>query len=372
MLRKTLLAVGLIYGFTTHADPLRYEVIDLSLNLPSSGSSQLIDLGDNGTASGMLIGDGGRWKPVVWQADGELEIFDFGFYEEFFLSAGNSAGLIVGRFPGSSLGWARVGDELKCIPTTLGCGGAGLYLASTGNDVNEGGVFVGQQAFPLNGGYRFEAYRGQVTPQGAFELQGLGLYLDQFNTSAQVLDNHGRIIGFATLNAAGAEQQVLLWHEDHIRELGPPGRYRRPTAISDSGIVVGEERGPGGAPGGFFGLRWHLDQPDDPGEVLPSLPAALSSSPQAVNNDGWVVGTDTLGSGPLDLRGWLLRDHGISDLNDLLEPDSPWLVLSANAIDSQGNIAATARFQSTPGTRAVILRPLPPDSLFFHDFDRMD
>jgi hypothetical protein len=208
-----------------------------------------------------------------------------------------------------------------------------------------------------------------VDAQGSFDLVGLGLYQGEFNTAARAIDDLDRIAGFATLNAGSAEQQALLWLDHEIRELGPPGRNRRPTAISNSGHIVGEERTPGAGYAGFFGLRWHVDQPAQAGELLPALPASISSSPRDVNDNGWIVGTAITGSGPLDQRGWLLDDTGLHDLNDLLPPDGDdWLILSANAIDNTGNIAATARYADTPGTRAVILRPVSNDHIFAHDF----
>jgi hypothetical protein len=104
---------------------------------------------------------------------------------------------------------------LECIPTAAGCGAGALYLSSISFDVNEAGVFVGQQALPLpDGGYRFEAYRGQLDAQGNFDLDGLGLYQGEFNTAALAVDDLDRIAGFATLNAAAAEQQALLWLAD--------------------------------------------------------------------------------------------------------------------------------------------------------------
>lgn len=355
-------------ALSTSAGAVGYEVMDLSALLPPNGGSQLVDLRDNGTASGMLIGSGERWKPVVWRADGRVEVFDQGFYDELFVRAGNGSGMIVGQYPGSTLGWARAGDSLACVPTAAGCGFAALYLASIALDVNEAGVFVGQQALPVPGGaYRFEAYRGEVDASGQFILSGLGLHQGRFDTAALTIDNLGRVAGFATLNAAGAQQQALLWVGQEVRELGPPGPYRRATAIADSGHIVGEQRATG-ANAGFFGLRWHVDQPDDPGQVLPSLPFALSSSARAVNDAGWVVGTATTGAGPLDQVGWLLEDGRVHDLNELLPPGNPWRILAANAIDGAGHIAAVARLADTPGTRAVVLRRLPQQLIFAHSF----
>lgn len=367
--RPALALLLLACGLPVQADP-RFEVVDLSAHLPANGGSQLIDLRDNGTASGMLL-SGSRWKPVVWHghADGGVEVFDGGFYDEHFLRAGNGNGLIVGQLPGSSVGWARVGNALQCIPTPNGCGAAALYLASLGNDVNEAGEIVGQRALALpGGGFRFEAYRAVIDSQGGFDFQGLGLYEGSFNTSAQAIDNLGRIAGFATLNAVGAEQQALLWTSDGVRLLGPPGRNRRPTAISDSGHVVGVERGPGNGPGGFFALRWHIDDPMQPGTVLPALPGAVSSFASDVNDAGSVVGHAQLDDSPLGGRGWLLEDGALYDLNDLLPPGSPWLVLAANAINNPGDIAATARFGALPGTRAVLLRRQPHDAIFASSF----
>ncbi|MBX3724311.1 MAG: hypothetical protein KF823_00140 [Xanthomonadales bacterium] len=371
MFRPVIIAtLALAPLLSAHADP-RFEVVDLSALLPANGGSQLVDLRDNGTASGMLLGSGSRWKPVVWRGhvEGDVEVFDGGFYDEHFLRAGNGNGLIVGQLPGSSIGWARVGNALQCIPTPNGCGAAALYLASIGNDVNESGEIVGQRALALpGGGFRFEAYRARVDGQGNFLFQGLGLYEETFNTSAQAIDNLGRIAGFATLNAVGAQQQALLWTDAGIRVLGPPGRNRRPTAISDSGRVVGVERGPGNGPGGFFALRWHVDDPAQPGEVLPALSGAISTLANDVNDAGSVVGTAQLDDSPLGSRGWLLEGGTLQDLNDLLPAGSPWLILAANAINTPGDIAATARFGSTPGTRAVLLRRLPHDAIFASSF----
>jgi hypothetical protein len=347
----------------------RFEVVDLGAALPANGGSQLLDLRDNGTASGMLLGSGSRWKPVVWRADGAVEVFDGGFYDEFYLRAGNGAGLVVGQLPGSSIGWARVGDDLQCIPTPLGCGAPALYLASIGYDVNDAGVIVGQRAVAVQGGgWRFEAYRAQIDGQGGFAFESLGLFQGQFGTTAQAIDGLGRIAGFATIDAAGAEQQVLLWSGDGVRALGPPGRYRRPTAISDGGHIVGAERGPGSGQGGFFGLRWHVDDPGNPGEPLPTLTGAISSIPNDVNDAGSIVGTAQFDASPVGGRGWLLEDGALHELDQLLPEGAPWRILAANAINGAGDIAATARFDTAPGTRAVLLRRQGHDGIFASDF----
>lgn len=345
----------------------RFELVDLGAALPANEGSQLLDLRDNGTASGMLLA-GSRWKPVIWHADGTVQVFNGGFYDEFYLRAGNGAGLLVGQLPGSSIGWARVGDALQCIPTPVGCGAPALYLASIGNDVNEDGVIVGQRAVALpGGGYRFEAYRAVVDGQGTFQFQSLGLYQEQFGTSAQAIDDLGRIAGVATIDAASAHQQVLLWTDAGVQALGPPGRYRRPTAISESGHIVGAERGPGGT-AGFFGLRWHVDDPANPGDLLPALAGAISSMPADVNDAGSIVGSAQFDASPVGGRGWLLEDGTVHELDQLLPAGSPWRILAANAINGRGDIAATARFGSTPGTRAVLLRRQDHDGIFASGF----
>jgi hypothetical protein len=367
MSRPVICALLLALALPAHADP-SFDVVDLSGSLPANGGSQLLDLRDNGTASGMLLGSGARWKPVVWAGDGVVEVFDGGFYDEFFVRAGNGAGLLVGQLPGSSIGWARVGDALQCIPTPLGCGAPALYLASIGNDVNDAGVIVGQRALALpDGGYRFEAYRAQIDGQGGFAFEGLGLYEGQFDTAAQAIDGLGRIAGIAAIDAASARQQALLWTGAEVRTLGPPGRNRRPTALSDSGHIVGTERGPGGS-AGFFGLRWHVDAPANPGELLPSLAGATSSVPADVNDAGSVVGTAQFDASPVGGRGWLLEDGTLHDLNQLLPAGSPWLILAASAINGRGDIAATARFGTAPGTRAVLLRRQAGDGIFASTF----
>jgi len=346
-----------------------FDLVDLSQALPANAGSSTQDLRDNGTVTGSLVGGGGRQKPVVWRADGSIEVFDGGFYDQRFVRAGNASGTIVGVFPASSVGWVRSGAELRCIPTPFDCETVNsLYLASSGSDINEAGDFVGSQALPLpGGGFRFQAYRGAVSSTGSVETEGLGLLDGAFDTSATAINDTGHVVGHATLDAQTSEQQPLVWVDGQARRLGVPGRNRSPVAVSDSGIVVGVERAAGGG-NRFVGLRWNADQPDQPGELLPELPGVLSSRPTDVNDDGAIVGTALVGPGNLDSRGWLLRDGVLTALSDLVASDLPWQILAASAINNRGEVAATAYLAGQSGTRAVLLLPRHGERVFHSGF----
>jgi hypothetical protein len=81
-----------------------------------------------------------------------------------------------------------------------------------------------------------------------------------------------------------------------------------------------------------------------------------------------VVGTAQFDASPVGGRGWLLEDGTLYDLNQLLPAGSPWLILAASAINGHGDIAATARFGTAPGTRAVLLRRQAGDGIFASTF----
>lgn len=366
--RRLLLLLALILGASS-AQAQLFELVDLSLVLPVNAGSSAVDLRDNGTVTGALTDIGGRQKPVVWRADGGVEVFDAGFYEERYVRAGNGAGTIVGVFPASSLGWVRIGSALRCIPTPFDCESTNsLYLASSGLDINEAGTFVGTQALPLpDGGFRFQAYRGEVSAAGNVETLGLGLLHGELNTTATAINDAGQIVGHATLNAQTAEQQPLLWVDGQVRLLGVPGRNRSPVAVSDTGLVVGVQRAAGGG-NRFVGLRWRTDDPEQPGDFLPDLPDALTSRPSDVNDAGDIVGTAFVGPGNLDGRGWLLRDGELIALNELVVSDQPWQILAANAINNRGEIAASASLPGQPGTRAVLLLPRGAGLVFHSGF----
>ncbi len=347
-----------------------YRVVDVSESLPPAVRSIAVDLRDNGTFSGMLEGSGGRLKPFVVHGDGQVEIFDSGFYDEHYVRAGNGSGRLVGQYPGSSVGWVRTGSELSCVPTPLPCGSASLYLSSMPWAINEDGVFVGSQSLPPPDGFsRSQGYRASIDAQGAIQIHGLGRWMDQFDTVATVIGEGPQplILGFAVTHAATSEYQPLLWQASGWIALGVAGRNRMPIAVNAAGSAVGAVRGPGGQ-AGFIGLLWDLGDPSAAGDLLPEYPGASSTRPSDINGRSEIIGSATIGHGPLDTRGWLLRDGTLVALDDLL-PDFPqWTILSAVAITEDGRIAATARFGSTPGTRAVMLIPELEDSIFRHSF----
>jgi hypothetical protein len=347
-----------------------YRLVDISPLLPPSSRSIAVDLRDNGTISGMLEGSGGRLKPFVVHGDGRVEVFDSGFYDEHYVRAGNGAGTLVGSYPGSSVGWARIGSELACIPTPLPCGSASLYLSSIPWAINEDGVLVGSQSLQQpDGSFRSQGYRASADSGGAIQVHGLGRWLDQFDTAATVIGEgpQPRVLGFAVTDAATSEYQPLQWQNSGWVALGAAGRNRVPIAVNAAGVAVGAVRGPSGQ-AGFSGLRWDLGDSTNPGEPLPDFPGASSTRPSDINGRSEIVGAATIGAGPIDTRGWLLRAGVLTALNDLLLADPAWIILTAAAINEAGQIAATARFGSQPGTRVVLLIPEPADAIFRHSF----
>jgi probable HAF family extracellular repeat protein len=133
--------------------------------------------------------------------------------------------------------------------------------------------------------------------------------------------------------------------------------------INNRGQVVGTR-----FPGQNSANPWYQSAGNDSrpflyqdGELLP-LDGWLSeghSGAYGINLHGDIVGYSTFdGEG----HAVLYRDGVLHDLNDLLPPESGWLIQSATKINDKGQILATAYrpgIENYYGSQAVLLHPVP-------------
>jgi probable HAF family extracellular repeat protein len=143
---------------------------------------------------------------------------------------------------------------------------------------------------------------------------------------ANAINDKGWIAG-ATGPSSGAYHQPVVWHDGTATYLPlPPGATSGgAAAINNAGQVLVTYTGAG------LGNRFLLW--DGGAEtLLPSLPSGDDSTfTDSLNTAGVVVGT----SGG---RAVYWRDGQIEDLNDLISPDSGWLLTNATSIDDAGDI----------------------------------
>lgn len=363
----SLVLIGIATGASASDRPV-YVADDLSARLPSSSDSIAVDIADNGVVTGSLVDDSGRRKPFVAGTQGDVRVFDAGYYDDRLVRAGNARGKIIGSFPGSTLGWVRVGDDLRCIPSPFDCESIqSIYTSSLPYDLNDDGIIVGSVTITENGQpYTYQGYKAVVGPDGVIEVSGLGRY-QQRDTTASAIDPNAVIVGFAVLDRTNATYQPVFLDQGVWQPLGEPGRYQAPIALNQQGVIVGSRR----TDGDFREqpLRWSLASPEQAAETLPTLPDRVNARPNGINAAGEIVGVSYDSNHPADRRAWMLIGDDLVALDDLLEYNDGWQILAANAINSQGDIAATARRAGESGTRAVVLRRQSSNGLFQHGFD---
>ena len=364
----SVVLLGIATG-TSASDRPAYEADDLSARLPASSESIAVDIADNGVVTGSLVDGSGRRKPFVLGIQGDVRVFDAGFYDDRLVRAGNAEGTIVGSFPGSTLGWARVGDDLRCIPSPFDCESIqSIYTSSLPYDLNDDGTIVGSLTIIESGQpYTYQGYMAVVEPDGTIEVSGLGRY-QQWDTTASAIDQNAVIVGFAVLDRTNAAYQPVFFDQGEWQPLGEPGRYQAPIALNRHGVIIGSRR----TDDDFREqpLRWSLSSPEQSAEVLPTLPDSVNARPNGINAAGEIVGVSYDSNHPADRRAWMLMGDDPVALDDLIENNDGWQILAAHAINSQGDIATTARRAGESGTRAVILRRQSSDGLFQHGFDR--
>jgi hypothetical protein len=311
--------------------------------------------------------------------------------------------------------------------------------------VNNAGIAVGRSQQYVNGTFVGDRAVRWLPGQPAVELGHLGLDSSGKTTSrAQAINAGGNAVGWANrYDAAGADigTRPVFWPAGQtaaieLQNFGPlPTNFVTgdPTAINDSGVIVGSltvPNKPGGqsaaavrwdsaqsaptaldhlgvdgpsitvkalavdAAGDAFGystkwgpllafkgirpVRWDAGQ--TAATELGTLGVSSSSdSTQAfvfgANHQGDAVGEalDYIHSGGGEFHAllWPAGSTVPIDLNDLLPPDSGWLLTEANAISDDGVIVGRGTFDPDgPGPlsasqfQAFRMAPLPEPSLF--------
>jgi probable HAF family extracellular repeat protein len=172
-------------------------------------------------------------------------------------------------------------------------------------------------------------------------------------------------------NQTEGEGEAVIWHNGVVISLGdlPGGSLNSGVrALTPDGLYA---VGYGSANTGIEALRWQL-APGGAGAVavvsLGNLPGSdRSAMATAVSADGSVVvGRDTFSPGMRAFI-WTAAD-GMRDLKDVLEADygldlTDWLLLSANAISTDGMTIVGSGYHYGYGQEAFIVHVPEPSTL---------
>jgi probable HAF family extracellular repeat protein len=238
--------------------------------------------------------------------------------------------------------------------------GTSVAHGSSGVGINSLGQVVG--SLLIGGGPAYHAYRtapdGDITAANDLgTLGGQGSFGNAINDAGQVVGNSqtsgGETHAFRTTPGGTVTAATDLG------TLG--GTYSDAVGINAAGQVVGSSTFlPGNsarhayrtAPGGAI----------TPESDLGTLGGTVSSA-YAVNALGQAVGTSFVASG--DMHAFFVDVTGqMQDLNELIPPDSGWVLQLADGVNDAGQISGYGYYAPASATRAFLLTPVPePASL---------
>ncbi len=245
-------------------------------------------------------------------------------------TAVNNRGQVVGASIVSGL-FVWEGGVFRILPT-LGGSGGGVVQA-----ISQNGLIAGASWTPGNVAYHAALWQGNTI----LDLGTLG----GPRSAASGVNSRGQVVGVADTDPFG-RPHAFLWENGVMRSLGTLGGFNsEAAAINELGWVAGMSHILGGSPRAFF---WQDGVMTNLGTL-----GGTQSWANDLNDLGWVVGRANLATSAG--HAFLWRDGVMLDLNDLLPPDSGWVLLEASGVNNLGQIIGVARNQGR--SAAFLLTP---------------
>lgn len=323
-----------------------YETFDLdSNNLISAGAAFRIV--DNGKAVGLGVPlSGGLEHATVWTGSGS-SLLPHLPDDDMSVARDMSVAKYIGEedvVVGESDDVVPYGHLVKIIPhAAVWIKGQPIPLSSlvTGGDaldlhvairINGTGQILGwgrDANIPALHAFIFE--KGIVTDLGTFTPDG--------NSEPFDMNNQGHVVGNAT--AIAQFEHAFLWKDGVMIDLHDPavilGRGSTARAINEFGVIVGSAD--------FVDdfLDFETATVWDHG-VITNLGVLGGNQSYArdINDHGTIVGTSTLNGG--GVHAIIYRDGKMEDLNDLIPPNSGWVLGNAHSINNDGRIVGEGFF----------------------------
>jgi probable HAF family extracellular repeat protein len=190
--------------------------------------------------------------------------------------------------------------------------------------------------------------------------------LDGPNSSASGINDSGEIVGYSQIGNSVAGH-AFLYSDGHMLDLGTLGGHLSVAhGINNRGQIVGYSRITGNR--AFHAFLYDGGQMLDIGTFGGSFCIAVG-----INDSGEVVGRgnfadDSSYRALLDSRHIGFADNSfyhaflysrgkLQDLNDLVAPNSGWILISATAINDRGQIVGYGFGPITNGPQAFLLTP---------------
>lgn len=283
----------------------------VGLDYSSFPRAKVHDINENNIVGGYAYWDYGRWEAAIWAEDGSVTVLG-GLWEQF---------------PGLS--------EVK------GINDAGVAVGASSSDTSLARPFV------------------WTAESGMVDLGTLG----GSQGAATAIDNAGLIIGIAF--TADNKERAVIWEDGEISPLGvlPGGTLAEALDINEQGLIVGcADIGPTTDEDPLLRLhpvRWDVSTAADapPAAVDLGVPFAGGQAyAVAINNLGQIVGNGEDPAQPGDYYfPWIWEGGVMTLLQDLIPPDSPWILYQVTDINDNGWITGSDAYGEAQG---LVLIPL--------------
>ncbi len=299
-----------------------WTVIDLGL-----GKGE--DINANGQVVGDSAGRGWLWTDGVRTDIGSLDGTSHGWCVAFAI---NDLGQIVGE---SRDALYRLRGFLweDGVMTDLG------VLSGTTSrafEINNIGQVVGRSDCDPSGNHAYLWQGGVMTDLGTLDGSGA--------SKANDINESGQAVGWAGAPSV-PDFRAVLWEDGVITDLGTLGSTKSEAfEITESGIVVGYSYTAADERHAFL---WQDGVMTD----LGTLPGASDSRAWNLNESGQVVG-DSGG------RAFMWQGGAMIDLNDLIDPNTGWVLEVAYGINDAGQIVGGGT-RMGGSSRAFLLNPPP-------------
>lgn len=333
---KLLLASLLAATVPALADPL-YSLTFLPNDFRGAGINN----------AGQIVGTAGGGA-AIWSAPGALTSFGWLIPGSEGLGI-NDRGDIVGSY--QNQGFVFSGDVFSAIPNRATRGWA--------TSINNGGAVTGTAVLnsfdgPTSGYYYTRDSIGTPTYIDS------GFPFASGENSASAINNSNVIVGTVHTNDGTDDdwsdraRQAYTWQGGSLRTWGTlGGSISEGLDINDAGTLAGWSTNAAGDELAFLASDLY-------GMVDLGSLGGTSTRALGLNNHGWAVGISdvSIGAG-FDYHAFLYNEHGIVDLNALIDPLGDWRLVSATDINDAGQILGQACNALTDECRSVRLDLIP-------------
>lgn len=333
--------------------PPRYLVHDLGL----ADSATLNDLNESRVGCGSIRVGGSEEEPLhhaaIFMEGRRIDLGTLGGSESIAYAL-NDQGQVVGASrtaagPWHAFLWSDANSDGAANPGEMRDLGAAKGRASRAYDINNRGETVGEIITSI---HNYQAFRWKAGKMSLLSVRKAG------PTSANWIGDHGTILGVA---APGRDR---IAHPARWRS-GRVGEYIQPRASGYLGVAVVGRSSPGdiwlNVYGGILGPDPYVLRKGKK-RITRLAHDGDHAAVASVNRFGQGVGgaslTTTDDEGIETYTTWGLYWHGVDayELDELLQPESKFSILHANAINEAGWVAASAEDEEGE-THLVLLEP---------------